>query len=150
MIRTSKLPASYTPYGVTKLCTNTVVGGAFLLAIGDVIPVLFGKGAKPQIWLQALQSPQSKKFITLVDASIPVHPKMRVEEFDQKIFVKLDGAVVLSLEQTGDDELTVNEIDLRPLGLNLYGNSSGLHAGGVSFKSSTFSNVGTIMAFGAV
>jgi hypothetical protein len=117
------------------------------MSIGDVLPVLFGKGSKPQIWLQTLQSPHSKKFISLVDASISVHPKIRVEESNHKIFVRLDGGVVLLIEQTGEDELTVHQIDLRPLGLNLYGDSTGLYAGGMSFTSSTFTNVGTIMAF---
>lgn len=150
MIRVSKLPASYTPYGVTKLCTNTVVGGTLLMTVGDVVPVLFGKGSKPQIWLQTIESPQSKKFIELVDASISVHPKIRIEESDNKIFVRLDGIIILILEQTGDDELTVYQVDLRPLGLNLYGDSTGLYSGGVSFTSSTFTNVGTIMAFDAI
>jgi len=120
------------------------------MTVGDVVPVLFGKGSKPQIWLQTIESPQSKKFIELVDASISVHPKIRIEESDNKIFVRLDGIIILILEQTGDDELTVYQVDLRPLGLNLYGDSTGLYSGGVSFTSSTFTNVGTIMAFDAI
>ncbi|MCX2817441.1 MULTISPECIES: hypothetical protein [unclassified Pseudomonas] len=144
------MPSSYSPYAVTKLCGNVIIGGSFWVTIGNVLPVLIGKGSKPQIWLQALQSPQSKKFILLVDSSISLHPKVRVEESGKNIVVRLDGLLVLSLRQTADDEITVNKIDLRPIGLNFFGDESGLYAGNMSFRSSTFRNVGTIMAFGEI
>jgi hypothetical protein len=150
MIRAHKLPSGYAPYKKVNFCTNILLGETLLIALGDVLPVLVGSGTKPQIWIQALQSPQGKKFITLVDASISLHPKVRVEEADGKVRVTVEGKTVLLVEQKSEAELTIHSIDLRPVGFNVYGDSSGLHSGGITFKNSTFDSVGTMMSFSAV
>ena len=148
MIKLDKLPKSYSPYSILSLCSNKLLGGTKIVVIKDVLPLLIGKGSKPQIWLQALQSPQSKKYILLVDASISRHPLVRVEEVGRQIIVKINGGTVLKVEQTSDDQAIVTELDLRSIGFNVYGGMSELFVGGMTFSHSTFSGVGAMVSMG--
>ena len=146
MIEVDKLPKGYSPYQTLTLCSNKLIGGTKVVAVGKVLPLLIGKGAKPQIWIQALEFPKSKKYILLVDASISRHPLVRVEELGTQIVVKVNGGVVLRVEQTGDDQAVVAELDLRSLGFNVYGGMLELNVGNMSFSNSTFNQVGVIVS----
>lgn len=148
MIKLSKLPKGYEPYSILSLCSNKLLNGTKIIAVKDILPLLIGKGAKPQIWLQALQSPQSKKYILLVDASISRHPLVRVEEVGRQIIVKINGGTVLRVEQTADDQAIVSELDLRSIGFNVYGGMSELSVGGMTFIGSTFNAGGAMVGIG--
>jgi hypothetical protein len=143
-----KMPSGYSPFSLLNVCGNKLFGGAKILMVGDVFPVLIGRGSKPQIWLRAIESPFDKKFVSLVEASISQHNLVRVEEYSRQIAVKVQGATVLRVEQTGEDQALVSELDLRPLGFNVYGNVSELHAGGMVFSGSSFSGGGVLVSFG--
>ncbi|PRW95998.1 hypothetical protein C7A07_23995 [Pseudomonas fragi] len=145
MITVDSLPKGYLPYQALTLCSNKLIGGTKVVSVGKVLPLLIGKGAKPQIWIQALQFPKSKKYILLVDASISRHPLVRVEELGSQIVVKVNGGIVLRVEQTGDDQAVVDELDLRSLGFNVYGGVSELNVGNITFSNSTFNQVGVMV-----
>lgn len=141
------LPKGYTPYELLNICSNKLTGGANIIIVGDILPLIIGRGSKPQIWLRAIQNPQSKKFISLVEASVSQHPLVRVEEVGRQLVVKVQGATVLRVEQTSEDRAFVSELDLRRLGLNVFGTLSHLNAGGVTFSNNTFSGSGALVTF---
>lgn len=151
MITTNNLPVGYKPYSTIKVCSNTLEGGGHLIVVGDVLPLLIGMGPKPLIWLQALVNPKptkkQEKFLTIVDASIATHPLVRVSEKGDEITVAAGGKIVLRVSAVHPELVEVRELDLRPLGLNVYGDESKLIAGGVQFSTSKFSGVGTLIAF---
>ncbi|WP_252959046.1 hypothetical protein [Pseudomonas simiae] len=147
MKKSNKTPKGYFPYSLLSVCGNKLMGGAKILSVGDVFPVLIGKGSKPQIWLMAIASPTDKKFISIVEASISQHSFVHVEEVGRQIVVKVQGATVLRVEQTGDDQALVSELNMRPLGLNIYGGNSKLEAGGVTFSNNSFSGGGALISF---
>lgn len=148
MITKNNLPIGYLAYPVITLCSNKIVGGSYLFAIGDILPLLIGKGPKPTIWLQAIAKPNSQSFITVVDASIATHPVIAVTEKSNKVIVSAGGVQVLIVEAVSSEEAVVSELDLRPIGLNIYGNESKLFVSGMQVSSSTFSGVGTAFGFG--
>lgn len=148
MITSEKIPAGYTPYQSINFCSNEITGGGHIFAMGKVLPLLIGTGPKPKIWLQAITSPSDKKFITIVDASIAKHPSARVIEQDGKIIVIVHGKTVLAVEAFSTQRAIVPELDLRPIGLNVYGDSSILHLGGMQLSNNTFSGVGTAFGLG--
>ena len=141
------LPKGYTPYELLNVCSNKLTGGANIIIVGDILPLIIGRGSKPQIWLRAIQNPQSKRFISLVEASVSQHPLVRVEEVGRQLVVKVQGATVLRVEQTSEDRAFVSELDLRKLGLNVFGTLSNLNAGGVTFSNNTFSGSGALVTF---
>lgn len=146
MITRSNLPQNYQPYERLDFCSNLIVGGGHILAVGDVLPLLIGKGETPRIWLQAVSRPESNEFIKIVDDSKAVYPIVNVEKENNSINIYVKGKLVLCVKSTKDGQAKISKVDFRPLGLNVVGNASKLTIGGQSLSNNTFSNVG--VAFG--
>lgn len=149
MITTSNLPENYKSYQSLSFCSNNIFGGGHIFAIGDVLPLLVGVGAAPRIWLQAVAAPGGKEFITIVADSKATHPAVNVKSIGSKVIVSVQGKTVLSAESNGEQQAIVSEVDFRPLGLNVFGNSSSLSLGGMQLSHNTFSNVGVAFGLGA-
>ncbi len=148
MITRDNLPKSYSPYEKLVVCSNTLSGGGHILAIGEVLPVLVGKGEKPQVWLQALSNPDKSEFIIIVEASISKHQAVKVFEDNGVLNIHVGSTSVLSVRVTGEDIAEIFMIDLRPLGINLYGNNSELKVGNSTFSGNSFAGGGTMIGFG--
>ena len=149
MITISNLPLNYKPYGSLKFCSNTISGGGHIFAIGEVLPLLVGAGDSPRIWLQAVASPCGKEFITIVADSKANHPVVNVKSIGNKVIVSVQGKTVLRVESNDEKHAIVSEADFRPLGLNVFGNSSSLSLGGMQMSNNTFTNVGVAFGLGA-
>lgn len=148
MITKNNLPKSYIPYNILVVCSNTLTGGGHLVAVGDILPIVIGKGDKPKIWLQALRDPKEKEFITIVESSISKNPAVRVYEDDDTLKINVSGTLVLSIKATGEDSAEIDTLDMRPLGLNLNGAKNELTVGGNTFSGNSMSGGGTLIGFG--
>lgn len=149
MITIQNKPESFSPYEKITICSNTFTGGGNLVAVGELLPLLIGKGETPQIWLMALADAEKNRFIPIVEKSISKHHAVKVYEESGVINVSVGGNNVLSVRRVSDDEAIVTELDLRPLGLNIHGNEDKLYVGNSSFKNSGMAGSGTLIGFGA-
>jgi hypothetical protein len=147
MITTRNLPNSYIPYNTLVVCSNTLTGGVHLVKVDDILPVVVGKGDKPKIWLQALTDSKTKIFMMVVEASISSHPAVKVYEDFDTLKITISGTLVLSVKATGDDSAEIDTLDMRPLGLNLYGTKNELMVGGNTFSGNSMSGGGTFIGF---
>ncbi|WP_153773362.1 hypothetical protein [Pseudomonas sp. MNR3A] len=147
MFTLDSLPRNFRPYKNLNVCSNKLLGGGHLFSVGNKLPIIVGAGVKPQIWLYGVTSPDRARNTLLVDSSIAQHSWVRVEEAGRQLLVKVHGSTVLRVEQTGEDQAVVSEIDLRPIGYNVHGGVSSLSIGGVQFSGSIFNNVGVVAGF---
>ncbi|EAP80271.1 hypothetical protein [Sulfitobacter sp. NAS-14.1] len=145
MITKTNLPSSYTPYQKLVFCSNVLEGGGNLIEVSGTIPILVGRGDPPLVWLSAKQD---AKIVTVVEASRAKFSSVTAASIFGGTVVMSKGVVLLSARQISEEEAEVTEIDLRPLGLNVYGNKSGLHVGGMEFTGNHFSGVGTMVGIG--
>ena len=83
-----------------------------------------------------------------VEGSISKHPAVKVYEEIDVLKVSVSGTTVLSVRATADNSAEVDELDLRPLGLNLHGDSSTLMAGTSKFSGNSMSGGGILIGFG--
>ncbi len=139
MITINNLPKSYTPYDKLIVCSNTLIGGVNVVAIGEALPLLIGKGDKPRIWLQAIAKPNSSEFVSVVEESIPTHPAVRIYEEKNVIKIEASGILILAVKLTGENSAEVEALDFRPLGLNMHGTKDSLMVGGSTFSQNTMS-----------
>lgn len=146
MITTENLPIQYRPYQIISFCSNQIIGGGHIFAMGKDLPLLIGEGRKPRIWLQAVSTPDSRELITVVSNSRSTHPAVSVKVDGKRVIVTVQGRTVISAEPMGANGAVVTELDLRPVGLNVFGNQSGLSLGGMHLSHNTISGVG--VAFG--
>ena len=148
MITKNSLPKSYVPYDSLTVCSNSLFGGGYIVSIGDVLPIIIGRGDKPMIWLQALTKPEPKEFFMIVEGSISKDAAVKVYEENNVLKVSVSGTIVLSVRATADNSAKVDELDLRPLGLNLHGDSSRLMVGASKFSGNSMSGGGILIGFG--
>lgn len=148
MITRTTLPSTYKPYQKLTVCSNVLIGGGHLLVLGEVLPLLVGSGEGPTIWLQAPTDKSGKRYVPLVTASVASHPAVGVVGNKDGLTVSVGGVPVIHIRQVDQDSAEIDLLDLRPVGLNIYGNASALTAGGATFSQNTFSGGGTLIAFG--
>ncbi|MEH6629124.1 MAG: hypothetical protein V7739_22040 [Motiliproteus sp.] len=137
MITRNSLPTSFEPYDSLTICSNTLQGGGHIVAVGETLPLVIGKGTKPQIWLQAMSAPNSKEFVSIIEASVSKHLAVELIEENGAIVVTIQGSKVLVVYSNSENSAVVSQLDLRPIGLNLYGNENSLTAGGSTLSHNT-------------
>ena len=148
MITKDNMPKSYKPFDVLTLCSNKIIGGSYIVSMGEVIPIILGQGDKPMVWLQAVADPKGKTFTTVVEASISMHPAIKVLQVEDALEVSIDNTTVLKIKSSEGGSASVEELDLRPLGINMFGDNTKLQVGGMTFTGNTFQGVGTVIALG--
>lgn len=148
MITRTTLPSSYKPYENLTVCSNTLIGGGHLVVLGEVLPLLVGSGEGPTIWLQAPADKSGSSYVPLVTASVASHPAVGVVSSKGGLTVSVGGVPVIHVRQVDQNSAEIDLLDLRPVGLNIYGSVSSLTAGGATFSHNTFSGGGALLAFG--
>jgi hypothetical protein len=142
------LPASYKPYHKLTVCSNLLIGGGHVVEIAGVLPLIIGRGHKPQIWLQAISEVDKKEFVSIVENSISKFSAVEVKEANKSLIITIEGVKVLQVRETSKSEAIVDILDLRPIGINLFGNSKSMDVGGGSFSKNSMSGGGVLLGFG--
>jgi hypothetical protein len=153
-----RLPSDYLQYRELNFCSNVLINVPVPLSVGDQPALLVGRGLsllvpQPKIWLAAPLGPNSKDWGFVVEASRPLRPLITVTT-DKKtgaVEVQVGGllsTVALRVRATAPDAAVIDELDLRPLGLVVYGNERGLHIGGMMMERNQFANLQVAFAIG--
>lgn len=141
MIREIKYPQNYIPLSRLEVCSNTLIGGGNIIGFDNFSPLLIGKGIVPLVWIYA--KADRLNWISIVAESRSNHAKVKIEQnLDQRqIIVKVESTVLLDAKMLNDDSCIVSQIDMRPIGLNLFGDSEALTMGGSKFSGNSFQGV---------
>lgn len=129
------LPRNYLPYDELRLCGNTLKTVKIPFLIGETPLLLIGKNSVPQVWLSAQTSPGSHQGESLVEENRSLNPAVYVDVQDgsRTVYVKLSNIVIIKVRAQSKTNAVIDLLDLRPIGLNVYGDQSGL-----SFATNTF------------
>jgi hypothetical protein len=149
MITDDSLPKTCVPFARVTLCSNEILNGSNFFSWDGVVPLLVGKGDAPLIWLQGVESPGSDRFVPVVEASVPKHPGIQVQLVEGAMEVRADNTLVLQVRRPSWDYAVIDALDLRPLGMNVVGDSRQLVAGDMTFSGNTFGTTRTAIAFTA-
>lgn len=148
MNKNNDQPDDYIPYNEIEVCSNTIIGGGNLVVIGNVVPIYVGVGYIPKVWLKSVDDIKSKRFIEVVEASISKHPAIKINSYESDITIKINNIVILKTNGNTKNKLIISQLDMRPLGINIHGDESGLMAGGMAISKSTFNGIGSLVALG--
>jgi hypothetical protein len=151
----NKLPEDYIPFSKIIICSNSFIDGEYIIKVNMHVPLLIGKGIMPLVWL-SIPLPNDK-FSYIVERNISHHPKIIVELSNDKRSVNIKisedkyktDKVVINIFKETDDSIIIKQIDLRPIGLDIYGNEDGLNVGTNVIKNSNFLNVNTMIGIGS-
>ena len=132
------LPAAYLPFPKLAICSNVFENVSIPLAINGSPLVLIGSGPQPLVWIAAPSAPNSLAWVFVVKESKAVFPGITViSAVETSVVSVMVGKVeVLRVTATSADSAEVSILDLRPLGLDVSGDRSGLKIGTNTFARS--------------
>lgn len=142
-----KTPKGYTPLKILDVFSNTLTGGGYLFGVKKFPPLLIGKGKCPKIWLYARAG---NLWVPAVIDNSSNHEEILVEEnhSDETVTISLTTNVVIIRAKTiNASHCRLDTLDLRPIGLAVYGDDNGLHIGNMNFSNSTFTDVNYMAGF---
>ena len=139
------LPADYLPFKTIRIGENYFENAQALVTIGGHAPLLIGKGVVPRVWLSVPGKQPGGDWLELIVDNLSPPSDLTVDS--RKFLVKVDKGEVMVCRalSTVNDVLTINRLDLRPLGLKIYSDAQGLHIMGSTMTSNVFSDVPVVM-----
>ncbi|MHC1773788.1 MAG: hypothetical protein AB9834_00105 [Lentimicrobium sp.] len=141
----NNIPSEYQSFETLTICSNTLIGVGAIIKIGDVEPLLVGKGLKfPAIWLRARVN--KNNWISVVEQSVSLSPQIEVinDIFSNATTIKAKGVIIIKARQR-DSSCSISNLDLRPLGINVVGNEKSLNVGGSELSRNTMQGIGTFI-----
>ena len=148
MFTLSDLPSAYRPYQKIQICSNIFKGGGVLAVIDDVPIILIGCGESPMIWIQAPTDPEGKSYVELMKASVPYHKAISVVSDVGALTVFASGIKIIYVAFSDSNNVSVEYLDLAPIGLNIHGDLKGLYVGGMTFSTNTISGAKALISLG--
>jgi len=144
------LPQDFVPFAEINVCSNVMKGGKAPFLVGDKVPLLVGKNSHPKFWLSAPKDRAATEWIDLIVAGTTVHPNVKIllSEDQKDISVQFRRQPVLELRVVSADSVDLSFIDLRPIGLNIFGENGVLHLGSHVLSSNSFENVAYMARLG--
>lgn len=123
------LPAGYLPYETLVLCSNRLSVQVPLMLKDLGAPLLIGKGDNPRVWVAVTSNVPTRQYFYIVQDNSPLSPQVQVKSENGTTTVTTGDIVLCKVSQTGEREAVVSELDLRPVGLAIHGNSDALWIG---------------------
>jgi hypothetical protein len=145
-----KLPEGYIPFEELTICSNQLINGKVPFQFKDNIPFLVGKGLLPQVWLFAPVTPDGKTWKEIVDSNKSMSDKIAIvlSAETNSVTITVASQTLIHVTKQSEQKAEITSLDLRPLGLNIYGDTNGLHIGTNLLSHNIFNNVHTMVAVG--
>lgn len=144
------LPKNYIPYDELHLCGNTLKNVRIPFLIGETPVLLIGKNTVPQVWLSAQTSPGSHEWKYIVEENRSLNPAVYVDAQGENrtVYVRVSNIVIIKVAAHSPTKAVIEVLDLRPIGLNVYGDSSGLSLATNKYAGNSMMNSQVAFALG--
>lgn len=143
------IPTTYAPYEELVLCSNRFIRGQIPIQINLYPILLIGKGETPKVWISAPLNDKATQWRYVVEESKPLTPQLSLETPNiHSLIIRAGEITMLKVDQTSQAKAQVTSLDLRPIGLNIYGDSSALHVSGHTLAENTFTDVVIMISLG--
>lgn len=138
---TDIIPIEFVPYETVEICSNKLINGYAIIGIGDFAPLLIGKGETPQVWFYYQDA--KGNWLPLIQQNTSSTPRIKIENKieNKSTRIWMESTLIIEAYNQLNDYCKITQIDLRPLGLNIYGTDKELFFAGNSFKNNKFSMI---------
>ena len=146
------IPTEYTPYSKVVFCSNILLNVRYIINDNKFYPLLVGKSTIPKVWIYAKD--KKNRSIELVAKSISKFPLISVNiDNDKKILSvvmseKANKIVLLEINYISENSISIEKINLQPIGYNVTGDEQSLHVGNSNISRNTLNNVQSFIGLG--
>jgi len=135
-------PPKYKMYENLEICSNYLINVKAPFVIHAKPVLLIGNGDMPIIWISAPVHPNSSERIYVVEENSTNNPAIYIEkdEKNKKVLIQVGNTTILEVTAKSETDALVTKIDFRPIGLNVYGDKSGLNVGTMTLSRNSIAN----------
>lgn len=133
-------PKGFEPFEQLDVCSNVIVGGGSIIGIKDFAPIRIGKGKEyPLVWLYVYMRGE---WIPVLKANKSRSPELLVTTNSalHQVVVKSAKTIIVECRMNNEESCSVNRLDLRPLGIDLWGVDDSLFVRNARFSGNFFHN----------
>ncbi|GJB13096.1 hypothetical protein KAM369_33660 [Aeromonas caviae] len=108
-------------------------------------PILIGDGKIPRIWINIPAKQDGSEWYPLVKDNFSTNPSVLVIKSGNRVKVTTPDGVIIDCEKEKNGSVTVNKLNLKPFGLNVYSDEKSMSIMNATFSSSKFSNMMSVI-----
>ena len=137
-LKISNYPSHLKKLEKLDICSNILIGGGDLIKIENFVPLIIGAGATPKIWITIKIA---NNLIELIKENLTENNQIKIEisQSLRKVKIFAENKIIISAKMINDNECLVDELDLRPIGLNIFGNTNELNIAGTNLSNNSIS-----------
>ncbi|EHO14689.1 hypothetical protein [Myroides odoratimimus] len=139
-MESNKYPTNFEKLKLLNICSNKIYGGGNLIKIDDYIPLIIGNGFVPKIWLY-LKTETGVINIVEENHSNNNNVKILIKENIKEVKIEIKGLTILIAKLYEDDKCLITFLDLKPIGINIFGNDNELSVADSIYSNNTFSDI---------
>lgn len=147
----NSLPKEYIPFNKVWVCSNIFHDGKIIFSIDENPIFLIGRdkeSSKTLLWFSSQKKETtSKKFHNVISKNKIIDERFDLLSTEYGDEIKFNGHSLIQFRVV-DDRLVINMIDLKPIGLNIFGGLSSLTIVSNNFSNCTFADSNTMIAIG--
>lgn len=147
MEKNTGFPKNYNRLKVLDVCSNKIIGGGNVMGIDNFAPLLIGDGDLPKVWLYAKVDKSSWTPLIAENESLHTDLHITINDELKEVTIKLGDVVILNVVKIGDGHCDIRHLELRPIGLNLYGNHQVLKVANNTFSGNIYSGIAFMVGF---
>jgi hypothetical protein len=144
------VPEDYVPYDGIDFCGSQLISVKYIIEVRKFHPLLIGRAKFPYIWISAPTGPNQdvRNWIRIIERSTAKFPVIDIDvNMDRRtVSVRLGGKTLLLISNFDENAVSVSEVDLRPVGLLVYGSDGQLNLAGMPISNSTVNGANSFLA----
>jgi len=134
-------PEDYEVFGMVNLCGIRLIDTPVIFQLPNMVqPLLIGKGKVPRVWISAPLDQSRLQWGFVVNDSVALHPAFKIKKSGRNLTIHAGKTLIIAARAHGEDEVIVSELDLRPVGLDIRGDSRALKIGSNEMSAFTLSS----------
>lgn len=141
------LPKDFKKLEVLEVCSNKIIGGGNIFGIDNFAPLLIGDGEYPRVWLYSRID--KVNWTPIIKDNESLHSDLRIYENseERRVTIIMGVLPILSVVKIGNRHCKVDQMDLRPIGYNLYGNNDRLVVSNSNFTGNVAKGISFMIGF---
>lgn len=148
MIANDTIPQNYIGFKHLIFCSNTLRDVRVPIRVNGFPVLLIGGNGKLATWLAAPLNKEATQWRYIVEGDVVAHPGISLVVYEKLLSVTYLTTDLLRVERISEEKAIVRQVDLRPLGLSIYGNDTELHVAGATLSNNSFASVDTMIGIG--
>lgn len=134
------------PFTEIFFCGNRIYETGKLIVQRGIEPIIIANGIKPRIWLTVFL--ENGDTFSLVEDSKSKHESITVDMSPSHVIIYNNNDLIFRGMKTSTDSFHVDLLDLRSLGITVFGDSDALNVNGMRLASSVIKGCGSLVSLG--